>query len=527
MISPKWLKIELNRMTGQRETCGISLHGWRRNGVAFVLGAMMTLTLAPFFAFPFIIPSFTGLYLLVNNAPTPKRRFADGWWWGWGFYMTSLYWICIALLTDVAAFGWLIPFALFGLTAVIALYAGVAAWLMSWVRAPGITRLVAFSLVWTWVEVARGHWFTGFPWNLAGYSFGFSLASMQMASVIGVYGLTFLAVLLGTSLAALTLPYGKIYLAGVWAAFAGMLAWGNARIPADIAYVDGVTMRLVQANIAQEHKWDPKQQIEGVKEYVRLTMSPSAQPVTHVIWPETAVPYILESGSALARMLGDALPPQATLITGTLRSEGEREHFQIWNSLVALNHYGKLISKYDKIHLVPFGEFQPVRPYVPREWMTPVGDTDFSSGVSTGLLQVPDMPAILPLICYEAIFPEMSFSGEVRAGMLLTVTNDAWFGRSIGPHQHFQMARMRAVEQGLPLVRVANTGISGVVDAYGRVTAQLPLGVAGVLDTRLPQALPVATVYGSLGSVIMGMLGGIFAVIMLFYNWMAGKEQKL
>ena len=472
-----------------------NLTGWRAYGAAFFCGALMTLTLAPFFAFPLIIPSFTGLYWLLDAATSRRRCFAIGWWWGWGFHMTGLYWFCVALLTDAEAFAWLIPFALFGLTGVIAIYAGIACWLNSWVRGHGIIKLLSFTAIWILVEYARAHLFSGFPWNLPGYSFGFSLPSLQMAAWIGVYGLTGFTVLMGTSLAALGYQRGRLYLLVVWGLFALGMACGQYRviqadkIPEDKRYVEGVTLRLVQAGILQSHKWDPKLQMQGLRKQVELTRSPGLDKITHVIWPETAVPYAIESNGTLARLLGDALPRDTTLITGALRTEGDKEHFQIWNTMAMLDHAGSIVGLYDKIHLVPFGEFQPLRAFVPKEWMTPVGDTDFSRGDSARIQKWPGLPPMIPLICYEAIFPEMSFSTDPKnpAQFLLNITNDAWFGMSIGPYQHFNMARMRAVEQGMPLVRVANTGITAMVDGYGRILDYMPLGAQGILDVKLPK----------------------------------------
>lgn len=478
------------------------LKGWRRNAAAFTCGALSTLTLAPFFAFPLLIPSFTGLLWLLDGARTRRRLFFDGWWWGWGFHMTGLYWFCVALLTDAENFAWLIPFALFGLTGVIALYSGIACWLMGFVRVRGAARIAAFAAAWTWVELARGGLFTGFPWNLAGYAFGFSGASLQMASLVGAYGLTFFAVLLGASLAAcLQGRRGLMLATALWGLFFLGLGWGQWRlataeaVPESERFVEGVMLRLVQADIEQAHKWDPALQMQGLQKHVQLTESPGLEKVTHVIWPETAVPYVLQEDSNLSRLLGGILPPGKILITGTLRGEEDKDGLHLWNSLMAIDHEGKIAGAYDKNRLVPFGEFQPLRRFVPKEWMTPVGDKDFEWGGSNRLLDWPGLPPLTPLICYEAIFPGMAQPPQGRPQMLINVTNDAWFGTSTGPHQHFHMARMRAVEQGVPLVRVANTGISAVIDPYGTIVTSLGLGKQGVLDSKLPKANNDATIF--------------------------------
>lgn len=495
-----------------------ALTGWRRNAAAFFLGALATLTLSPFYIFLLLIPAYGGLFILVDSATSRRRHFWDGWFWGWGYFMTGLYWFCVALMTD-EAFEWLIPFALFGLTGIIAIYPGLACLLMAWLKKTfhGPARLIIFTLIFTGVETARGILFTGFPWNLPGYAFGFSEPGLQLASLLGPYGLTAAAILFGIS--PLFARGAKPLAATIWLMLGLSLLWGEARIPdAPMPTVPGIKLRLVQANIAQPHKWDPRLQMQGMQKHITLMHSPGLENITHIIWPETAVPYVFQENSDLSRLLGGAIPEGKLLFTGTLRVDGEDyATANIYNSLMAINHEGRIVGNYDKAHLVPFGEFQPIRPYVPKEWMTPVGDKDFAWGTASQVLNWPATPPLLPLICYEAIFPEMAQAakGEGRPAWLLNVTNDAWFGLSTGPRQHFEMARMRAVEQGVPLVRVANTGISAVIDPYGRPTALLPLGTQGILDANLPQALESATIYTkyhklSLPALALCMLGMAF-----------------
>jgi apolipoprotein N-acyltransferase len=468
---------------------------------------MATLTLPPFFLFPLIVPAFCGLIWLMNGAPTRRRIFLDGWWWGWGYYMSGLYWFCIALLTDAEKFAWLIPFALFGLTALIALHNGFACLLASYIRGRGIQRIVIFSLVWTLVEFLRGHWFSGFPWNLAGYVFAVSDSSIQLASIFGIYGLTWIAVFAASIPAVLgdfsvaprraTGCVALVYLALVLA-----VGWGAWRLEnaGKTQFVDGVALRLVQANIAQHHKWNPDLQMQGLREHAMLTQSKNIETITHVIWPETAVPYVVKEGSRLTEMLGAILPPNATLITGALRSEEAGGALKIWNSVVALNPSGEIIGSYDKHKLVPFGEFLPLRSFIPKTWATPVGNTDFARGAGAATVSWAGLDGISPLICYEAIFPELAADKHHRPSLLLNLTNDAWFGISSGPHQHFHMSRMRAVEQGVPLIRVANTGISAVVDAYGRVLLRLNLDAKGVIDTNLPKMSQYVPFYASMNA---------------------------
>lgn len=502
--------------------------GWRRNLTLFLLGVLATLALPPVFMVPLLIPAFVGLYWLTANSPTRRRAFWDGWWWGWGFYISGLYWFAVALLTDPDKFAWLIPFATLGLTGIIAIYAGAACWLFAWTKQRGIGGIFCFSVIWTLVEFARGHLFTGFPWNLAGYSFATADAPLQLASLVGAYGLTWLAVWLGTVPAALAEP--SVSRRRAWAtialsymALAIGIGWGEWRLhQADYAGFSAGTqksrpvLRLVQANIAQHHKWDPKLQMKGLREHIRLMRSPGMEKITHFIWPETAVPFVVQADSSLTRLLGQAVPPGKLLITGAMREEGKEESWRIWNSLLAIGHGGGIVGTYDKSRLVPFGEFLPLRSLLPDNWLTPVGAVDFSGGAGPQTMRLPDLPPFSPLICYEAIFPEQAVKPGDRPDFLLNVTNDAWFGFSFGPYQHFHMARMRAVEQGLPMVRVANTGISAAIDSYGRTQYRLGLGEKGVVDFRLQKPQPSATVFFRYGNSLLGLLAALMLVKLIW-----------
>ncbi len=507
-----------------------TLAGWRRNAFAFCCGVMATLALPPFFLVPFIIPAFCGLFLLLQNAPTRKRMFFDGWWWGWGYYITGLYWFCIALLTDAEKFAWLIPFALFGLTAVIALYNGVIALVFSYMRVRGIGQLLGFSVAWIVVEYARGHLFTGFPWNLAGYVFTVSDVSIQLASVLGAYGLTWIAVLVAVAPCAFAIQgidrkAAVRFVLSIYLIVCVGLAWGAWRLnqAGETQFVEGIKLRLVQANIEQHHKWDPALQMQGMKAHGILTQSVGIESVTHVIWPETAVPYVVRADSGLTQMLGSVLPPGVTLITGSLRAEGVGQDANVWNSVVAIGSSGEIIGSYDKHKLVPFGEFLPFRSLIPPQWATPVGSKDFSEGPGAQTLDWGGLEAVSPLICYEAIFPELVVDDTKRPSLLLNLTNDAWFGTSSGPHQHFQMSRMRATERGIPLVRVANTGISAVVDGYGRVTSKLDLGVSGILDSGLPVVAYAVPLYAMYEEVILWVL----LTISLIYMFISHRHKHI
>ncbi len=499
------------------------LAGWRRSGTLFLLGVCATLALPPFFLFPLLIPAFTGLLWMLAAVPTKKRAFFDGWWWGFGFFTTGLYWICISLLVDPWRFGWLIPFTLIGLNGVIALYTAAAGWLFhaARFRHPG-QRVLGFALIWTLVEYARGHWFTGFPWNLVGYAWGYYDSVAQAASVVGVYGLGFITVLVACAPALSS----RRTAAGLVAAFIFMAVAGAYRLhladqlPYNERFVENVRIRVVQPNISQHHKWNEMLKMQGLRTLMGLSQSPGFDKVTHVVWPETAIPYALNLSSSLLSIIYGSVPEGGALLTGSLRAVDERPESEIWNSLAVVPHEGGGVVYYDKHHLVPFGEYIPFRAFLPAalEKITP-GAIDFSRGPGPSNMSVLGAPPVSPLICYEVIFPGRVVNQEQRPDWLLNVTNDAWFGTSTGPYQHFYMAKMRSIEEGLPLVRAANTGISAVVDAYGRTLASLPLNKMGVVDERLPGKVPGCTPYGcGLGKYFLFLIAFLTALTLIYDN---------
>ena len=499
--------------------------GWRRVAVLFLLGAVGAAAMPPLSLTPALLVAFTGFVWILDGSSRPIRAAIDGWWFGFGFLVPGLYWIAYALMTDVAQFWWLLPLAVLGLPALLALFpalAGAAAYFL-WL--PGAARVVSLAVAWTLAEWLRGHVFTGFPWNLVGYTWTWSDEALQTASLIGVYGLSFFTVLLAATFAAFSdapaarpshamargrdlrdgpshslrppAGPGRWWLAGFGTVcVAGGILFGVMRLAgADGRAVDGVELRVVQANIAQAFKWQPEEMRANLERHLVLTRSPGIERMRVVIWSETAMPYALDDSPELRAALGGLLSPGALLVTGVPRVEMDasgRFLSGIWNSVAVLDSAGTLVGGYDKAHLVPFGEYVPLRPILAALGLGKVvpGVLDYSPGPGLLTLELPGLPSISPLVCYEVIFPGAVALDEPRPGWLLNLTNDAWYGHSAGPYQHFAMARVRAVEEGLPLVRAANTGISGVIDAYGRVRARLGLQETGALDAFLPVALP-------------------------------------
>lgn len=478
-----------------RITSLVESAGWKRRGFAFSLGVLLTLTMPPVGAWPLLFPALGGLFLLLQQPASFRRAALDGFWFGFGFCLTSFYWIAISLLVDAAQFGWLIPFAVFGLNAALALFWVLLGGAMFAARhLPVCVKPVFFAVAWLGIELLRSHIFTGFPWNLLASAWASYDITLQPLYWLGAYGYGVLTAFFAAfaMLPLLPQPPARAKLGAVCAVLALVLALGAGvwRLQhAHVEYAQGVQLRLVQASIPQDLKWDPAKRAEGVQKYISLSQQAADVPPTHIIWPESAVPYVLEENTPLADALREALQPNATLITGSLRV-GERVAATpmppLYNSVQVMNAEGQVVSHYDKEHLVPFGEYIPLRGWIPLEKKITAGMQDFARGYGQPALVIPQAPAAVALICYEVIFPSQVAARANHVQWMVNVTNDGWFGNSSGPYQHLAMARMRAVEQGLSVVRVANNGISAVIDPYGRVIKQLDLNAVGVIDSALP-----------------------------------------
>lgn len=494
------------------------LQGWRRYLLGFLLGALAAAALPPVDIVPLLLVSFGGLTWLADGCRRPREAFILGWSFGFGYFVAGLYWIAVSLFTDIAAFWWALPFAVGGLPACFGIYTGLALAAYHWIGARGAGRAFALAGCWTAAEWLRGHLFTGLPWNLVGYvwSGGFpgATAVLQTAAVTGIYGLSLLTVIAAALPAALgDPPLGVIRWRRFVPALASLLllavlgGGGAARLAeAKVGTVPNVLLRLVQPSIPQTLKWDPAVRESNFQRLLALSASPGADHVTDIIWPEAAATYFLNRDAVHRGAIAAIAPHDGLVITGTLRTEPPPEQPRdVWNSLVAINGSGEIVAGYDKVHLVPFGEYMPLRSILPLKKLT-AGTIDLSAGPGVRTLDLPGLPEAGPLICYEVIFPGDVVDPHHRPAWLLNITNDAWFGFSSGPFQHFAIARTRAVEEGLPLVRAANNGISGVIDPYGRVVRRLGLDDIGALDSALPAALP-PPVYARVGDTIfLGLL---------------------
>ena len=510
----------------QRPIRGIAqLLAW--SGASLGLGALSATALAPLHVAPAGLVAFGGLWLLLERTATLRGAFALGWLFGLGSFLLGLSWITEAFGVDAARFGALALPALAALSAGLALFpaVSVAAARLLVGRAGSVPLALALAASWAAGEWLRGTVLTGFPWNIAGHAWGGSDAGLQAAALIGIHGLGLLAVLAAV-LAAVALRQRRIWPAAIAVAVvAGPWAWGAARLadatPAD---VPGIRLRLVQPNIAQDLKWAEAERERILGRLLALSATPAADGAapTHIVWPESAVPYLLAEAPAIRAAVARIIPPRGALLTGAVRRTVAPDGGPgLLNSLVALDESGEITAAYDKIQLVPFGEYQPFRGLLAGLPKLTVGTVDFIPGAPLEAMRVAGLPPLWPLICYEAIFPTTLPAQGPAPGWILTVTNDAWFGTSWGPYQHALAARLRAVELGLPLVRVANSGISLVTDAMGRERARLPLATEGVLDLPLPAALPGGTPYARHGDLPFALGIAVLAGLALAGRWRA------
>ena len=494
--------------------------GWRPLGAAFGLGAVMATGQAPYGLWWLSLPVMAFALNRLARQDAVSALWL-GWFGGAGYFGLALDWIVSPFMVDAAQDGWMAPFALLFMAFGMALFWAVASGLAVTLRQP----LPALVVTFTAAELARGYVLTGFPWALIGHIW-IDTPPAQLAALIGPSGLT-LATLAVASLAATAQRTGLV----AALAFGGAIwTFGVVQLGLPDPAPPGVTLRLVQPNAPQQAKWDPDHAQMFFDRLMTATAAPpqaqaqaqapapppAAGKVDLVIWPETALPYLVADNPDLPAMIG-AAGHGAPVVVGLQRVDGLRG----WNSLQVFGPDGGLRASYDKHHLVPFGEYIPLGDLA-YDWFgidqfAAIQGHAYSSGSGPAVLNLGGrLGHILPLICYEAVFPQ-DLRVATRPDWILQITNDAWFGTLSGPFQHAAQARLRAVEQGLPLVRVANTGVSEVIDARGRVTAALPFGTAGFLDAALPGALP-ATQYARFGEipVLLMLLGCAAALLFKF-----------
>ncbi len=478
---------------------------FRRSAIALVAGMLLSRAFAPVGWWPVVFIAFPIAVLLIDRAAGWRDAFGRGWWFGFGFFAAGLNWIAVSFSQQSNVPAALAPFAIMALAAGMALYCGGSFALARAVWSKTPWRGLVFAASWTLFEGLRAVVLTGFPWNLVGTLWADSLWAAQGAWLVSTYGLSLLTVWLGASLVTVgdadlsakhLAPFGMAFML-----FTAMTAWGGARLQQNPPeFRTDIVLRLIQANVKQREKWVPSLIEDHFDNHLDLsrgnTADGRAKGVDLLIWPEATVQRTSfdRDGSIHRWRLSRVLEPGGLALVGGPRyADGPAdapEDYKLYNSAFAVNADGDILARYDKQHLVPFGEYLPFQGLLRAigvEQLT--GGRGFSSGQSAEALRIGDIPPFRVLICYEAIFPGAVMDDVGAAEWLLNITNDGWFGLSEGPHQHFAQARMRAVEEGVPLVRSAGGGISAIIGPAGRVFQTLGLNRRGAVNGHLPRPI--------------------------------------
>ncbi len=529
------------------------LSGWRQMATAFAAGSLSVLSQAPFHLWPVLFLTLPVLIWLIDGAVEHhaenrqqifKKAAAIGWAFGFGYFLFGLYWIGKAFLVEAGVFLFLMPIAMTLMPAGLALLYSLAIGLAALFWKPGISRILSLSMALAITEYLRGHIFTGFPWNALGHVFAGEAGLSQLSSLLGPYALSFFCVLVFASPAIALfknqservknqsertgLAHYKAPLIIVSSLLVASI-WGHVRLYNAIdKEVPNVVLRLVQPNIKQVDKWRPGNAGPIYRSMLELSAQKTKQTpqglksITHLIWPESALPFFMARSAEALKGIDKLLPDQVTLITGAMRYKAPKQTVKtprraVFNSLYVVDGKARIIKTFDKKHLVPFGEYLPFQSVLEAIGLRQIVQVRgrFETGQKPRLVHLENAPPFAPLICYEVVFPQEIIEPGTRPKWLLNLTNDAWYGVSTGPYQHFVQSRIRAIEQGLPMVRVANTGISGVIDPYGRIVQSLPLASKGILDAALPMAIG-KTIYARYGKWLFWLvIGGAIGTILL------------
>lgn len=519
----------------------ILLSGWQRNGAALLAGIISALAMPPFDLVFVLFATFPVLVWLMDGAASDVSNgflgklwvgFKPGFFFGFGYFFAGLWWIGSAFLVEAEDFLWALPIAIVAVPFALSLFWGFATAFSRLFWSGDIGRLFILAAFFTLFEFLRGFVATGFPWNPISNAAFFTPVMMQTASLTGIYAMTAFAVFIFSTLAVLT-PGSEDQTRGKKFAFVFSLSFillhtgfGVWRLQeSNVSYVPEVSLRLVQPNIDQRYKFDKEKEAENFQTYLDLSTSrgegdkQGLSGTTHLIWPESVFPYLLTQRRDTLGAIGSMLPEGTSLITGAVRAEAAVSGAAgfVFNSVYVINHQGEIISAADKTHLVPFGEYVPFQSIAGGLGIEQLANQDggFEAGSSRKLLSTGIGPSLLPLICYEIIFSGQLWNEQERPGWIVNLTNDGWFGITPGPYQHSRQSVLRAVEEGLPLVRVANSGISGVYDPYGRPINELELGQSGIIDAQLPEALP-KTFYKQWHGSLHWIIFGIFFAIGVF-----------
>ena len=492
--------------------------------VWFFLGGIGALIFPPFTSAVWGYVSILSFMLYVFYKDyTKKQLFWLSYIYGIGFYTVGFAWINNALLLDedIVPF---VPFVVFGIGFFFGLF-WTFPFVISGFGKNVYSRMLYFCSSFVLVEWIRSFIFTGFPWNLLGTALSFDVRLLQGASIVGTYGLSLcvLLILCGIVLLVLSALNRKMYWGALGFVLVPLMFIAICAGGFDRANQNGdIKVRLVQPNIPQTYKWDSEKAYENFRKHIDMSKGDN-EDVDMVVWGEAAVPYPLDRDINHLIEVTEAIPSNGFLVTGLLRGAMEYGDLIAYNSLFVINDRGDILDYYDKSHLVPFGEYLPLREYLP-DFMRPVTNIvgNLGKGEKYKNIKVNGLPKMGGAICYESIFPSEVLNKKDKPEILLVLVNDGWYGISAGPYQHLVASQMRAIEEGVTVIRSANTGVSAVIASNGEILGEIGLNVAGKVDVILPKELSHNTIYGKFGNIIPLAL----AVMLLVVAWFLGKRKK-
>ena len=486
--------------------------------LVFVLGAIASKIFAPFNGIALGYVAFISfLMILFYEKRSFFANFKLGYVFGVTFFVCCFSWIANALLVDGEKFATFVPLVLWAIGAFFGLFVGIPAGFTCFAKNI-YQRAISFCLMFSIFEWVRSFIFTGFPWNLLGSALAFDIRLISGAAYIGTYGLSLMLLLLMSAVA--------IFLMGVWQKklykislvfmFVSVIFFGWSGSKFQSVPSGDFVVRLVQPSIPQTFKWDEDLALKNFNKHLSLTAKEGIEKVKLIVWGETASPYMLDRDEFSLRELMSVIPNDALLVTGVLRAGIENGDLAIYNSMFAIDNVRGIRDYYDKVHLVPFGEYLPFREYLP-DFMSPVANIvgDMYSGEKYKLIKVDGFPNMGGAICYESIFPKEVIDYKNKPEILLVLANDGWYGVSAGPYQHLVASQLRAVEEGVSVVRSANTGVSAVINPNGEIAGRIELNENGFIDVNLPKDLTIDTLYGKYGNLIVFLLWFVFALVFL------------
>lgn len=501
---------------------------------ALLFGLLLVAALPPFYHTWAVFAAFCGVFALSQKQSSVKRLSAIGYWFGFGYFSAGFYWVGNALLIDAAKTGWLYPFVLLLGGGFFGLFTIFPFALMKFVKTR-FSKILLLAVGWFLsTEWLRSVFLTGFPWNPLSSVLAFNPLWLQTLAWLGTYGLSMLIVIM-TALPAVWLlnPHKR----NIWAPFCSLLLILGLYIYGDFALVqwgklnvgEQINVRLVQPSIPQTMKWSRDAVEKNFAQYVDLSRAEGLENLDFVIWGETASPFNLAYDLEHRVMAQEAVPPKGYLLAGMLQDGYEQNtgDYLLYNSLAAMDYFGQIHGIYSKNHLVPFGEYIPLRQYLPK-WVKPLTNMvgQFAKGEKYQTIKLDGYAEFAPLICYEVIFSGQIVRKQNKPKWAVVLTNDGWYGISAGPYQHLVAAQMRAVEEGISIVRSANSGISAVINPYGIITSQIGLSERGYIDDTVKISMSHDTLFGKYGNLAPLCLAGLLVLLAAAINKYLGIVKR-